>query len=943
MTISEDPLTRNEVFLDLLRSLNGLEDDVRFIEGTEAVREAISGFTVVNGEFEADEDFFHVTLEPNTLYTVQQGRQTGTDSLDLDLVLSSYDGPFTTRRLDEVDDDSGGALRPALTSFETGPFRQTYLFQIDTYINAFVGVAGGNSAAPALAAGPTPASTPAIAPANAAQFDEPSNGDLADNINTMGELDIGSSARGVISARGDRDWFRVELEAQVEYHIEVRGDNSGSYSLVDPAMSLYERNGFNAGYNNTDLIGTDAGFMVRTAQNGPFYIEVRSQDGISSGNYRVLISEAATDIAGSPLTDRLIAPREEIDGTLEFGGDRDWFRASLVPGEYTASLAGNPDGPGFENENVTLKVYDEDGFLIAEQAEQNGIAQIAFIVPEGLTTGTYYIEAGGTADGRAGDYTIALAEGGIELEPTPENGGTDGEVFPFLPEVQTFAYDVANDTLFAGLNFSKPELNAAPLALAFSIPGYDPEVADFPPEAIFNLGGTSAEVLPFGSGDSTSALPASASATSAKDHFALRAESGAFPSSTASGVGVGVANANFGFNGREGIFAEPEGYTFEVVERNPLQPIAPGLDTVGDSFADALLLPQSVRTDGSLNRVGDLDTYAVFLEGGEQASFSLESLGDVSTLSLSIFASDGAFVGSAPAGSGALAVSAAETDFYFARVSDTGPGTAYATYRLIFQDPDGTAPASFGNVQPTARPDNAEVAVGDTIQFNLLDNDTDADDAALDVFQLFTTSTQGSVSRQGGQITYDPGDAFDFLAPGQSVVDTFRYAVSDGRDGAASAEVRITVTAPSVEPPPPSPGPGLSAAQAQRVALLYEAALDRDGNIDLPGLNFWIDVRERGVSEEEVAEAFLDSPEFENSFGNPDTLSDADLVDVLYRNVLERPADQAGEDFWVQVLSQPSFSRADMLIAFADSAENRLSSEYIEDLFEVSPGFWDFV
>lgn len=135
----------------------------------------------------------------------------------------------------------------------------------------------------------------------------------------------------------------------------------------------------------------------------------------------------------------------------------------------------------------------------------------------------------------------------------------------------------------------------------------------------------------------------------------------------------------------------------------------------------------------------------------------------------------------------------------------------------------------------------------------------------------------------------------------------------------------------------------LTPEEAQVVALLYEAGLDRDGNIDLPGLNFWIDQREDGLSETATAQFFLDSPEFTQSFGDPDTLSDQELVATLYENVLDRPGEPAGVTFWTGVVGDPEFSRADLLLAFAVSPENRAGSEFVETLAEISDGEWAFV
>lgn len=142
--------------------------------------------------------------------------------------------------------------------------------------------------------------------------------------------------------------------------------------------------------------------------------------------------------------------------------------------------------------------------------------------------------------------------------------------------------------------------------------------------------------------------------------------------------------------------------------------------------------------------------------------------------------------------------------------------------------------------------------------------------------------------------------------------------------------------------------PSLSPEEARTVAYLYEAGLNRDGSIDLLGLNFWIDQREAGLSERQVSRAFLESAEFEAAFGDafdtssPDYLSNRELVEQLYRNVLNREGEIGGVDFWTNLVSQPDFTRADLLLAFAESPENISASPFVETLTEVSPGQWDF-
>jgi hypothetical protein len=188
--------------------------------------------------------------------------------------------------------------------------------------------------------------------------------------------------------------------------------------------------------------------------------------------------------------------------------------------------------------------------------------------------------------------------------------------------------------------------------------------------------------------------------------------------------------------------------------------------------------------------------------------------------------------------------------------------------------------------------------------------------------------SSGFVKVVGDRLLYRPDRGF-------TGEDSFQYTVTDGAGAQDTATVRVTV-----EAPPPSGG--LAVGQAQTVAYLYEAGLNRDGNIDRGGLNFWIDAREAGLTLRQLGNAFLESPEFANAFGAPASLSDPDLIAVLYRNVLNREGEPGGVTFWTAVLEQPNFTRSDMLLAFAESPENIGGSPGIADLVQVSPGVWDF-
>ncbi|MEO1459304.1 MAG: DUF4214 domain-containing protein [Pseudomonadota bacterium] len=132
---------------------------------------------------------------------------------------------------------------------------------------------------------------------------------------------------------------------------------------------------------------------------------------------------------------------------------------------------------------------------------------------------------------------------------------------------------------------------------------------------------------------------------------------------------------------------------------------------------------------------------------------------------------------------------------------------------------------------------------------------------------------------------------------------------------------------------------GFGAEDAQNVALLYEVALNRRPELD--GLNYWIDQHEGGLSLEAMGAFFTGSDEFIARFGEIDALSDGAYLALLYDNVLGRSGEAGGLSFWSDQLAAGQ-SRESVLVAFAQSPENRAASDYVLDLAQDGAGDWVF-
>lgn len=91
---------------------------------------------------------------------------------------------------------------------------------------------------------------------------------------------------------------------------------------------------------------------------------------------------------------------------------------------------------------------------------------------------------------------------------------------------------------------------------------------------------------------------------------------------------------------------------------------------------------------------------------------------------------------------------------------------------------------------------------------------------------------------------------------------------------------------------------------------------------DYAGLQFWINTMypqgtPSGLDLHSVSQGFAASVEFERTYG---TLADPDFVQLVYRNVLDREPDSAGQAHWLDQL-QNGLSRGSMMAQFSESAE----------------------
>jgi hypothetical protein len=104
---------------------------------------------------------------------------------------------------------------------------------------------------------------------------------------------------------------------------------------------------------------------------------------------------------------------------------------------------------------------------------------------------------------------------------------------------------------------------------------------------------------------------------------------------------------------------------------------------------------------------------------------------------------------------------------------------------------------------------------------------------------------------------------------------------------------------------------------ADPIVRLYDTVFHRAP--DATGLQFWDNSLRQGYSLHDIAGQFVTAPEFAATYGQPDSTS---FVQSMYHNVLGRGGEADGASFWAYNLDHGLTDRAEIVVAFSESAEH---------------------
>ncbi len=191
-----------------------------------------------------------------------------------------------------------------------------------------------------------------------------------------------------------------------------------------------------------------------------------------------------------------------------------------------------------------------------------------------------------------------------------------------------------------------------------------------------------------------------------------------------------------------------------------------------------------------------------------------------------------------------------------------------------------------------------------------------------------------SLMGDAGNDTLNGGDGTD-LAIYRGKLDDYRISIASGkgtvadsvkeRDGSDSLTgiERLRFSDFEINASSKSVASSVSAETLQRVSELYVAFFNRTPDAD--GLAYWLTQAKAGMGISAIADAFYSAGiQYTSLTGFSASMSNADFVNVIYRNVLGRKdgADADGLTYWSNELASGNASRGSLVSTMLDSAHS---------------------
>ncbi|TWT81033.1 Bifunctional hemolysin/adenylate cyclase precursor [Planctomycetes bacterium CA13] len=218
-------------------------------------------------------------------------------------------------------------------------------------------------------------------------------------------ISVPGNTTGNVSYVYERDAHSIHLVAGTSYTFDLEGSPTGSGTISDPYLRLYNDAGQLIASDDDAGVGYNSHIVFTPSVTGNY---VLSAGGYSNrtGTYTLKTNFSADIPATTASPARLYAPGSAVS-SVDSNGDQDWFKVMLSVGNhYTFDLEGTPTGKGTLSDPVLL-LLDDDGVLITSSDDIDGAAnRNSRITFTPTATSFYYLSAQGFST-NTGTYALA--------------------------------------------------------------------------------------------------------------------------------------------------------------------------------------------------------------------------------------------------------------------------------------------------------------------------------------------------------------------------------------------------------------------------------------------------------------------------------------------------------------------------------------------------------
>jgi hypothetical protein len=103
----------------------------------------------------------------------------------------------------------------------------------------------------------------------------------------FGQVSPSNPSTGYLETSGDRDWFRVTLNAGVSYRFDLEGVDTNQGTLVDPFLYFYDGNGNQLSSDDDSGSGVNARITFSPSATGTYYAAAGAYFDAGTGTYRL--------------------------------------------------------------------------------------------------------------------------------------------------------------------------------------------------------------------------------------------------------------------------------------------------------------------------------------------------------------------------------------------------------------------------------------------------------------------------------------------------------------------------------------------------------------------------------------------------------------------------------------------------------------------------------